>query len=66
MQRIPDNPGQPQRLAYKIGEAASLLGVTEITVRRLIQRGLIRVNRSLRHPLVPASELIRFLEGGGR
>jgi excisionase family DNA binding protein len=48
--------------ALKIKDAAKYLGgVSHITVRRLIKRGLIKANRSLRHVLIPISELDRFL-----
>ena len=53
------------RGALKLKEAAKYLGgVSQITVRRLIERGLIKPNRSLRHLLIPVSELDRFLAGG--
>ena len=51
--------------ALKIKDAAKYLGgVSQITVRRLIDRGLIRPNRALRHLLIPISELDRFLTEG--
>jgi excisionase family DNA binding protein len=53
--------------ALKIKDAAKYLGgVSQITVRRLIDRGLIRPNRALRHLLIPVSELDRFLTEGQR
>lgn len=51
--------------ALKIKDAAKYLGgVSTITVRRLIQRGLVKPNRALRHILIPVAELDRFLAGG--
>lgn len=50
-----------ERLAYSISETAAALGVSPISVRRLIDRGLLRPNRALRHLLIPAGELDRFL-----
>ena len=51
--------------ALKIKDAAKYLGdVSQITVRRLIERGLIKPNRALRHLLIPISELDRFLTEG--
>ena len=51
--------------ALKIKDAARYLGgVSQITVRRLIDRGLIKPNRALRHLLIPVSELDRFLTEG--
>jgi excisionase family DNA binding protein len=55
------------RGALKLKDAAKYLGgVSIITVRRLIDRGLIRPNRALRHLLIPISELDRFIEGGAK
>jgi len=49
--------------ALKIKDAAKYLGgVSHITVRRLIKRGLIKPNRVLRHILIPDSELDKFLQ----
>jgi excisionase family DNA binding protein len=51
--------------ALKLKDAAQYLGgVSTVTVRRLIKRGLIKPNRSLRHVLIPLAELDRFLEPG--
>lgn len=53
--------------ALKLKDAAQYLGgVSTITVRRLIQRGLIKPNRTLRHILIPVAELDRFLAGDQR
>jgi len=61
------NPTTARVGALKIKDAADYLGgVSQITVRRLIKRGLIKPNRALRHILIPISELHRFLEEGGR
>jgi len=50
--------------ALKIKDAAAYLGgVSTITVRRLIKRGLIKPNRALRHILIPITELDRFVAG---
>lgn len=47
--------------ALKIREAAEYLSISQISLRRLICRGLIKPNRSLRHLLIPVVELDRFL-----
>jgi predicted site-specific integrase-resolvase len=48
--------------ALKTKEAAQYLGgVSIITVRRLIKRGLIKPNLALRHIIIPIAELNRFL-----
>jgi excisionase family DNA binding protein len=52
---------RPERLAYKIEEAAQLLGVASITIRRAIKRGLLKPIRAFRHPLIAADELQRFV-----
>jgi len=44
-----------------VREAARVLGISEMSVRRLLRRGLIRSSGALRHKLIPASELERFL-----
>ena len=55
----------PKLGALKLKDAAKYLGgVSIITVRRLIDRGLIKPNRALRHLLIPVSELDRFLAEG--
>jgi hypothetical protein len=51
--------------ALKLKGAAEYLGgVSQITVQRLIDRGLIKPNRALRHILIPIGELDRFLTEG--
>jgi hypothetical protein len=48
--------------ALKLKDAAVYLGgISTVSVRRLIKRGLIRPNRALRHILIPVTELDRFL-----
>ena len=58
-----DTPPPPPktRIAYRLDEAAELLGISIISVRRAIQRGLIRPNRAFRTPLISAAELDRFI-----
>jgi excisionase family DNA binding protein len=52
----------PVRVAYSVRETAGMLGVCEKTVRRLIDRGLLKPSRALRHHLIPKREIERFLE----
>ena len=48
--------------ALKLKDAAKYIGgVSDITMRRLIDRGVIKPNRKLRHLLIPIAELDRFL-----
>jgi Helix-turn-helix domain len=53
------------RGALKLNEARQYLGGLSVpTMHRLIQRGLLKPNRSLRHLLFPVVELDRFLKDG--
>lgn len=56
------NTEQPLPLAYKLKDAAALLGVSPVTMRRAIQRGLIQPSRAFRHVLISSDELNRFLK----
>ena len=49
------------RLALTRQEPAKALGVTPITIDRLVARGLLRPCRALRRPLFPLPEIERFL-----
>jgi len=50
------------RLLYKISEAAEILGISEMSVRRLIFAGHLKVSRRFRHLLIPRVELERFAQ----
>lgn len=50
------------RLLYKINESAEILGVSEMSVRRLISAGHLKASRRFRHLLIPKSELERFAQ----
>lgn len=50
------------RMAYSVRETADLLGVSYMTVHRLLKRGLLHSSSALRHKLIPASEIERFLK----
>ena len=51
--------------ALKLQQARHYLGGLSVpTMHRLIQRGLLRPNKSTRHLLFPISELDRFLHEG--
>ncbi len=61
------------RRAFKLKEAAALLGVSTVSLRRAIDRGLIKPSRAFRHVIISTEELDRFLrttsavrEGGER
>jgi excisionase family DNA binding protein len=49
------------RLSYKIKEAAQILGVSPVTVRRAIDRGLLKPCRVFRHTLISAEQLKKFI-----
>ena len=56
-------PVQPA--AYKLADACQYLGgLSQITVRRLVHRGLLRPNRAVRHLVFSQRELDRFLAEG--
>jgi excisionase family DNA binding protein len=49
------------KLAYSMDETARILGVSYMTVHRLLKRGQLRSSTALRHKLIPLSEIQRFL-----
>ena len=51
------------RISYKINEAAKIVGVSPITIRRAIARGLLKPCRAFRHPLIPAGQLEKLIGG---
>jgi len=56
-------PAKPtlQRMAFSLQETAATLAVSYPTVQRLVKRGLLKSSSALRHKLIPASEIQRFL-----
>jgi Helix-turn-helix domain len=55
------NPAPVQRGALKIGPAAAYCSLSEVTMRRLCKRGLLKPNRATRHTLFSVQELDRFI-----
>ncbi len=53
-----------QKLAVRVREAASLIGLKEPTVRAYIRKGKIRAVKVGRAVLVPVSELERLVREG--
>ena len=51
-----------KRLAYTIRETAEILGISYISVHRLVKRGLLKNSKALRHKIIPAAEIERFLK----
>jgi excisionase family DNA binding protein len=53
---------QTERGGVQIVDASLYLGVSVMTVRRLVKRGLLRPNRATKRLLFPLKELDRFLQ----
>lgn len=52
--------------ALKVKDVCRYLGgISPSSLRRLIDRQLLKPNRALRHILIPVSELDRFIKTGG-
>lgn len=62
MQKAPSPKSDLPRLAFSVREAAKILGISPISVYRLLARGLLRSSSALRHKVIPASEIERFLK----
>lgn len=50
------------RLSYTMKEAAEIIGVSYITMHRLLQRGYIKSSSALRTKIIAHTELERFLK----
>ncbi len=50
------------RLAYSMQETAQVMGISYISVHRLLKRGLLKSSSALRHKLIPHAEIERFLK----
>lgn len=51
----------PPRMAYSMREAAAVIGVSYITMHRLLKRGLIKSSDALRTKIISRAELEKFL-----
>jgi excisionase family DNA binding protein len=49
------------KLTYSLDETADALGLSYVTVRRLLKRGLIRACSVSRKRIIPKTEIQRFL-----
>lgn len=49
------------RLAYTMRETGEILGVSYITVHRLLKRGKLRASDAIRNKVIPKTEIERFL-----
>ena len=54
------------RLAFTMRETAEILGVSYVTVHRLLQRGLLRSSLASRHKIISKVEIERFLKETSR
>ena len=54
------------RLAYTMKETAKIIGVSYITVHRLLKRGKLRASDAIRNKVIPRSEIERFLKESTR
>jgi len=59
--RISEQRG-PERLCYTVKEAAIALNVSEKTIRRLLDRGLLKSSLALRKKLIPRQCLENFFQ----
>lgn len=55
------HPDALPRLAYTMRETAKILGVSYITVWRLLQRGKLHASDAIRNKIIPRVEIERFL-----
>ena len=58
---IPIQTNSGPKLALSRTEAAEVLGISTISIDRLVKRGLLRPSVATRRPLFPTWELERFL-----
>jgi hypothetical protein len=65
VQKQEDN-GKVPRLAFTMKETAEILGVSYITVHRLIQRRLLRSSLASRKKIIAKTEIERFLKDTSR
>lgn len=61
--RESDHQEKPSSLTVSISDASALLGVSVATVRRLIQRRLLKVLPGLRHKRIVLKSLYDFASG---
>jgi len=50
------------RMCFTMAETAEMLGISYISVHRLLQRGLLRSSLALRHKMISRREIERFIE----
>jgi len=61
-----EDNGKVPRLAFTMKKTAEILGVSYITVHRLIQRRLLRSSLASRKKIIAETEIERFLKDTSR
>lgn len=61
-QDVPIEQLKVAKLAYTMHETADALGISYMTVHRLVQRGKLRASNACRHKIIPVTEIERFLK----
>lgn len=60
---VEPNGGVPnEKEVFSIRETAHILNASEKTIRRYIQRGILKSSRAMRHHRIPRSEIDRFVK----
>lgn len=54
-------PAVSPKLAFSMREAAEIIGVSYMSMHRLLKRGLVRSSSAFRTKVIPRTELERFL-----
>ncbi len=57
--------GMLPELVFTVRETAQILKVSDKTVYRLVDRGLLKASKALRHLRITRSSLEEFVNGGG-
>jgi excisionase family DNA binding protein len=65
------NPNGSGRVFYTVPEVAGLFGISQKSVYRLLDRGLLKSSSALRHKRIPQSSIDEFVSttvnnGGGK
>ncbi|MEZ5277107.1 MAG: helix-turn-helix domain-containing protein [Opitutaceae bacterium] len=54
---------QLKKLAYSVNEVAEILGISVVSVYRLLKRGHLRSLPHLRKKIIARAEVVKLLEG---
>ena len=62
-QNVGQNNGtEPRRIAVSVDQAAAMINVSSKSIRRLIDRGLLKPCRALRHLRIPVAQIEALLK----